>query len=226
MVELAEDKEKHSKPHRNPNKLSRRYAQVVDNYYGPANMSKTDAMRMAGYSFADRHQSRIFNHPAVVAEMERREAEVRRRYDLSYERVMAELMKIAYSNPLDYWDVREDGSVKLNLAKANAHEMAAIGKIKVKTRELHDNEGNVIGTETTAEAEAWNKVAALEALIRHGGLSREKKDGVDDLVDRLRAGRGRVKLEIEVDDDAVDVTPESSEEDLSSEASAKEKRHG
>lgn len=192
-------------PNGNPNlatkskhKLSPRHRDLLDNYYGPARLVKTEALRMSGYANPNK-QLRLFDLPAVRAEMERREAENRTRYNLSYENVMTELAKIAFSNPLDYMDLDEDGGVVLRLNKATAHEFGAIGTIRIEERDIHDRDGNVVEVKRKITVDPWNKVAALESLIKHAGLSKEKRDGMDTLLDRLRAGRGRVRVEIEAD---------------------------
>ncbi len=174
-----------------PTKLNPRHRKVVDFYFGVSNFNKTDALRRAGYSNAHKSQG-VFGYPAVVKEIARRETLLREKYEVNFDRVQSEIAKIAYFNPLCILDVDDEtGVVTVDITKADASTMAAIGQIKVT--ESWEGKGDDAVKVTKVELKPWNKVAALESLMRHAGLSREKNafEGAGDLVDRILAGRRR-----------------------------------
>lgn len=182
-------------------KLSPRYRLVLDFYYGFSNFNKTDALRRAGYKHPN-SQLHIFNHPSVVAAMERREAKVREKYDVTYERITDELARVAYASILNYATITDDGHFLIDeksIAKASPEELAAIGEVTVDTHNEFlgdtDADGKPVATVVKRiKVKPWNKLAALESLVRHAGLSKEKIQvvGSVSLSARIRAARARV----------------------------------
>ena len=175
-------------------KLSPRHKEVVDNFFGVSNLNKTDALRRAGYKHPNDRLA-IFAIPAVKAEVARRQEALVERYDASYERIMDELARIAFATPLDYFEIEDDGRIVIDLRKADADALRALGEIKVTT--WTQGNGEHEKEVTTVRFKQWNKQKALEALLRHSGQSREKSplEGAGDLVDRIIAGRKRVSRE-------------------------------
>ncbi len=170
-----------------PTKLNPRHSKVLDYYFGVSNFNKADALRRAGYGSGHKTQS-VFTYPAVLKEIKRREERHRAKYAVNFDRVQEEIAKVAFFNPLCVLNIDEDtGLVEVDIVKAQASEMAAISQIKVTEVVVGD-----VKT-TKVELKPWNKVAALESLMRHTGLSKEKSafEGASDLVDRIIAGRRR-----------------------------------
>lgn len=178
-----------------PKKLSKRHTRVVDFYFAGANFDKTKALRMAGYPWPNSRLN-IFKRPDVQAEIERRWAEVRARYDVTYDRVVAEIAKVAFSNIGDYGEVQEDGSILFNFGEVDAVQMAAIGEITVESFIDHyeeDEDGNKLPVRVKrVRVKPWNKMQALEQLMRHAGLSKSNENkAVQDLASRIAAGLRR-----------------------------------
>lgn len=180
-------------------KLSPKQERMIDYYFGVSNLNKTDAMRRAGYAHPN-DQLAVFTYPNVAAEIERRQEVFREKYNVTYEGVEAELMKIAKSNLLDYIEVGDDGGATLDLTKATAAELAAIGEIIIKTHwedsgEVDKNGKKIMREVTEVKVKPWNKLTALDAVMRHAGLSKDKLkvEAGDDLVKLIQAGRERVR---------------------------------
>ena len=180
------------KPGRKPG-LKPMQLRALDHYYGFANFNKTKAMEMAGYGSPNKYLS-MFDIPYVKKEMERREARYRERYEVTFKRVQDEIAKVAYFNPLCVLAVDKDGLVTVDITQAEAAEMAAISEIKVTERTVVTEDGPE--KVTTVKVKPWNKVAALDLLMRHAGLSKEKSplEGLGDLADRINAGLRRVAV--------------------------------
>lgn len=178
-------------------KLSDRHRQVLDFYYGVAQFNKNEALRLAGYAHPNKQQV-IFSRPDVVAEMERREARTRGRYDVSYDRVVEEIAKVAFASIADFAEITEDGGFILNertMALATPEELAALGEVTVETyMEGHGDDAEEV---KRVKIKPWNKLQALEMIMKHAGLSKEKtplSEAVS-LVDRILAARQQVSSE-------------------------------
>ncbi len=172
-------------------KLNKQQRAVIDAYFGPSRFCKTDALRRAGYRHP-RSYLRLFEYPAVVAEVERRQERIKKKYDVTYERVRDEMARLAFSSIADFSEIDPDtGEFVLALERADLNQLAAIGEIKTETRW----EGPPGAKEKVVEVRVkpYNKLAALEALGRFAGLSKEKVNvtGEIALVDRIRAARDR-----------------------------------
>lgn len=169
------------------NKLTDRHRKLVDFYFGVSNFNKTDALRREGYAHPNKNCD-LFNHPNIKAEVARRHAVIRERYKVSYDRVVEELARIAFSSPLDYTEISDDGTFVIDLSKIDADQIRALGEMSSKT--YTDSSGNVV---TELKLKPWSKQAALDSLMRHAGLSKEKSpfEGAGDLVERIIAARKR-----------------------------------
>ena len=175
------------------NEISPRHMKVLDFYYGVANFNKDQALRLAEYPHPN-SQHALFTFPAVKAEMKRREKKIRDKYDVSYERVTSELARVAYSSILDYATVDDDGQLVYDFSGTTADEMKALGEVTVVEDVQYDEEGKKIGVKRKIKVKPWNKLSALDSLMRHAGLSKEKTpfEGAADLVTRIIAARERV----------------------------------
>ena len=180
------------------NALTKRQRRVVDYFFGKANLQKTAALRLGGYSCPEKQHS-FFDRPAVKREMRKREAAFAKRYEVTYERVRDEIAKIAYFNPYCVLSVDEKtGMAEVDITQVDAAEMAAIGEIKVKKTRVQDGkdeDGNPVWVEVTQVfVKPWNKLKALDNLMKHAGLSKAKDPLADalNLADRITAAREQV----------------------------------
>ena len=177
--------------------LTRRQLKMLDLYYGVCNLNKTAALRQGGYAHPNKSH-KIFSFPAVRKEMRRREEATRQKYAVSYERLMDELMRMALSSPLDYMNVGPDGFIEIDLAKASADELRAVGEVVVET--YVEGRGATARQVRRVKVKPWPKIEAIDKALRHAGLSRDKLkiEGEVSLVDRITAARRRVKAVGEV----------------------------
>ena len=165
---------------------------VLNYYYGPANLDKTKALRMAGYSCPEGYL-RFFDKRKVKDEMARREQEVQDRYDVTYDKLIREMAKIAFSSLADYGRFDEaSGDFIFKLGDADPDELAALGEITVET--YLEGRGEDAQEVKRVRVKPYNKLGALEALMKHAGLSKDKLkiEGEVNLVDRIVAARKRV----------------------------------
>lgn len=177
--------------------MTDRQRYVLDLYFGAANLNKTKALRLAGYANPAK-QHEFFSRVAVKREMERRQKAFKKKYEVTYERVEEEIAKLAFFNPLSILSFDpETGLYEVDMSQADAADMAAIGEIKVKKTRVQDGEdedGKPVWVETTTVfVKPWNKLKALDDLMRHAGLSKQKDTtGLADLANRINAARDQV----------------------------------
>lgn len=175
--------------------ISRRHERIVDFYFGPANFSKTKALRMAGYSMPAQY-IRLFQHPDIVREIARREAINRERYDVTYEKVVGEIARVAFANIGDYAKVADDGSLVLDFSDIEPGQemrdvLAAIGEVQVET--YMEGKGEDAREVKRFKVKPHNKLQALDQLMRHAGLSRDKTgEALSDLASRISQGLGQL----------------------------------
>ena len=182
--------EKH-RVRRSPDGLSPRYRKLVDAYFGEANFNKSKAIRLAGYKSEGKKYTRVFDNPAIVKEVERRHRDIRERYKVDYNRISAEMARVAFSNIYDYAKVDENKDLVFDFSQLDAVTAAAIGEVTVET--YVEGRGEAAREVKRVRVKPWNKMQALDQLMRHSGLSKDKaSEAIVDLAARLRQGLGRV----------------------------------
>jgi phage terminase small subunit len=172
-------------------KLNPRHQRLIDFYFGPANFYKTRALRMAGYAKPDKYL-RLFDHPQVSAEVERRYRELRERQAITYDNISQEIAKIAFASLLDYATVdRNTGDLLVDFRQAEAAHLAAIGEVTVET--YVGGKGEAAREVKRVRVKPYNKLQALEMLMKHAGLSKDtSSDAAADLAGRIIAGQRRI----------------------------------
>ncbi len=180
--------------------LSPKQRRFVDEYL--LDMNATDAAIRAGYSEASAYSHGAFltRRPNVAAAIEARLAERRARVQVTAERVIAELARIAFADIGKIMDWSSEEATLRPPAEISPDERAAIQEIAVVKRQdglatrviLHDKE------------------RALEALCRHLGLFRPGALAVEPprLADELRQ-----KLKAKIDKLVADRVADAREAD-------------
>ena len=159
--------------------------------------SQKQAMLEAGYSesTASTRSNDVFGDPAVQSEISRRQKLAAHRSDVSLDWIVDRLKMIADANLGDMLDIYSDGSAGINFKKLTPQIRKALTKFSVSERK-DGRQGNVIVDTKIGLAD---QLKALELLIRHLGLSKEKQalelSGEVSLVEQLHAGRSRAGLD-------------------------------
>ncbi len=171
-------------------KISPRHLKVIGFYFGISDFNKTDAMRRAGFAHPNKNTS-VFARPEVRAEVARRQQLIQERYELSHEILVGELMRIVRSSVLDFMTVEDDGSMLVDLNKADADQLRAIGEVTIES--YMQGKGEKMREVKRIRVKPHDKLRAIDSLMRHAGLSKEKSvfEGAGDLVDRIVAARRR-----------------------------------
>lgn len=131
-------------------------------------LNATQAAIRAGYSpkTAESQASRLLRNVKVAAAVEEALEERQKRTEITQDRVLKELSRIAFSNITDYV-LTDEGQVQLAEA-AHPEAMRAVSSIKRKTRTFGTGEQ----TQTVHEVELklWDKPNPLKLAGRHVGL--------------------------------------------------------
>lgn len=172
--------------------VSERYLKLVNEYFDNG-FNKRAAMRACGFSekSIEGYQHRLFNHPDVLAEIDRRRQSMTRRTDITQDRILQEYAKIAFANFGDLLEIQEDGSAVLDLAGMTDEQRAALSEFQVD--EYKDGKGEDAREVKKYKVKFHDKKAALDALAKHLGMFTDKVEvsGEISLMDRILAGRKR-----------------------------------
>jgi len=139
------------------NRKQRRFAQeyVID-------LNATQSAIRAGYSKRSAYSQgqRLLKHAEVQAEIQQKRNEIAAKNDITIERVLQELAKIAYFNPQKMYDSNNN---LLTIPEMPADVAAAIGGVKV----LRDG---------TIEYKFIDKKGANDSLMKHlGGFEKDNE---------------------------------------------------
>jgi phage terminase small subunit len=125
-------------------------------------LNATQAAIRAGYSpkTANEQGARLLAKVSVKNTIDKTMAERSRRTGINQDRVLTELAKIAFINPVDVIDM-DDATLR---GDANRDDTAAIASVKVKTIPTPD--GNIV----EREVRTYDKLKALEQIGKHLGM--------------------------------------------------------
>ena len=154
-------------------KLTAKQMRFVDEYL--VDLNATQAAIRAGYSTKTAHVTGPENlgKPRIAEEISRRQKDLQRRTEVTQERVVTELARVAFADAADYAQVetrtieKDDGTevsyqtVTLkNTAELSPEQRAAIASIKQGANGV--------------EIKLHDKIKALELLGRHIGMFNDK----------------------------------------------------
>lgn len=144
-----------------------RFAQLV-----ASGIPYTRAYVQAGYKASEKAAHRCRHRPDVSGRIDEILAAAAAKNDVTVERVIVELAKIAFADPGDYFDWGPDGVAILPKSGLTADQRAVVAEVS----ETRSETGGSIKLRLS------DKQAALEKLGRHLGMFREKvemtgKDG-------------------------------------------------
>ncbi len=141
---------------RSPKKrgLTAKQQAFVDAYL--ITLCATEAAREARYKHPDRQGPRLLRNVVVKSEIDFRMAQRAEEAELTQDMVLAELMKIGFSNIHDF--VTPGGSV-LDLCDLSRDQCAAIKEITVETK--REGKGETAETVTRTKIGFWDKRQTL-----------------------------------------------------------------
>lgn len=145
-------------------KLNDKQKRFVDEYL--VDLNATAAAKRAGYSEKTAYSmgQRLLKKVEIQAAIQKRQAKLRGKLEITQERVLEELAAIAFANGADFATVNQNGIVRITpTSELPEEKRKAIASIK---------EGQY-GT----EVKVHDKVKALELLAKHLGMFDSKNGG-------------------------------------------------
>jgi phage terminase small subunit len=149
-------------------------------------LNATRAAIAVGYSekTARAAASRLLTNVDIKKRVEEALAKKTDKLDITIERVLGELSKLAFSNMLDYMNTQEDGSAYTDLSKLTREQAAAIQEVTVDeyTEGRGENSRNVKRT----RVKLADKRGSLELLGKYLKLFTDKQEISGDANNAIR----------------------------------------
>lgn len=154
--------------------ISPRHKKLVD-YYFANGFNKDKACRQAGYPSWRQYSNRLFNHPDVVAEIERRRLRLEQKYKLTEDWITERLMRLADSDLqlAKFKRVDEDGHPFWDFTGATEEELALIKELQTDT--IFSPDGEEGKTLKKLKIGTPDAMRALEILARIQGMFKDKQ---------------------------------------------------
>jgi len=151
-------------------------------------LNQTQAAIRAGYSSksAPVNAYKLSTIPAVQQAIASRLAERQQRLEISQDRVLLEIARLALNDPRQAFDQR---GALLPIHDWPDDLAAAVSSIKIN--EIKDADGNVVGE--TKEIKFWDKGKQLDLAARHLGMLHDKLEISTPVSQLIRAARDRLK---------------------------------
>ncbi len=123
--------------------------------------------RESGYS-AWYGQTQLLKDPLIIAEIERYRASRADKFQVSTDRIIAELCKVAFSNLDDYVTLQQDGTPLIDCSETGREEMAALAEITqdTYTERIGSGQDAEFTPVKKTKIKLHSKVQALEQLSR------------------------------------------------------------
>lgn len=152
------------------------------------------AMERAGYGGkrARAYAHKMLQDPRVKAEIKRRLAPTLKRLEITKERVLEEIARVAFFDPRKFY--REDGSLKA-VTELDDDTAAALAGMDIEEAYEHFSKGQAKPVGQIKKIKLADKLRALELSARYLKLltDRVELDVTDKIVERLAAARRRGK---------------------------------
>ena len=182
-------------PKRAPRSLTDQQFRVVTEYITNG-FDKGAALLASGYTeqSARSHPDRVFNHPVVRAEIERRQEAANTAANLSQEWIITKLMTLATADErlAKYKKVQPDGSLMWDFNGATIYELQLVRALQVEF--YTEGHGEFAKAVKKFKIDTTDPLAVLNSLARIAGLfnDRLQLEGDDEVVAILQSARKRI----------------------------------
>lgn len=177
-------------------KISDKYMLLVDHYMTNG-FNRKAAMAACGYPESSQkgYVYRLFDHPDIVAEIERRRARLHKRYELNEDFVVQRLMRLADHNFGDIMQKLREND--WDLMALTADERFALKSMTVE--EYVEGKGPGAPLVKKVKVEAKDVIAPLQTLARKLWAEKVEVVGEMSLVEKIQRGREQANVEVESD---------------------------
>lgn len=172
-------------------KTTDKMLQFVDEYVIDKNASA--AARRAGYSKKTAHAMGAENlrKPLIKALIKKKLGELAAKNEVTAERVVAEMAKLAFAEPEAYYRINADGDAVVDLSNLTSDQWAAVQEVSTTRIQSKDKraKGQDKDTVIATKMKLADKKGNLELLARHLGI----------LTDNIH-NTGEIKIHVDGDD--------------------------
>lgn len=116
----------------------------------------------------------LLKHPAVAARVEELHGRAMERHDITVDRVLQEMAKVAFANMLDYMTIQPDGTAYVDFSRLSREQAAAIGEIV--TEEYTEGRGEDARAVKRVKFKLLDKLSGLDKLGKHLGMFTDKHE--------------------------------------------------
>lgn len=166
----------------------------IAEYLAAPDQNADAAMLRAGYKgkHARQYAYHALQRAEVMAEIQRKLAPTLKRLEITKERVLEEIARVAFLDPRKFY--REDGSLKL-VPELDDDTAAALAGMEVEEAYEHFGKGQAKPCGQLKKIKHADKLKALELSARYLKLltDRVEVDMTDKVIERLMAARRRAQ---------------------------------
>lgn len=189
VKKLLKTKKVSKKKQLKSNELTPKELRFVELYYlaGYSQYSAyMEAFGTKNYGTASVEACKLLKKPKISAYIQKKLAKTEKKFNISLDRILHEMSRIAFSNVFDYLTLQADGTFKYNMLNITRDQAAAI-------QEFSSNDGEVT-------LKFYDKKSALLDIGRHlGGFKNTVKVEDGSFADELSKARKRMSQVISGD---------------------------
>jgi len=154
-------------------------------------LNATQAAIRSGYSqkTANEQGSRLLANVSVAARIAELREQQSQRLEINADRVLKEWAKVAFSNLMDYFEVKPDGTAVIDLGELTDDQAAALQEITID--EYTEGTGKVARKVKKIRIKLGDKKGALDSIAKHLGMFVSKESDPSNLAP------GAIKVTIE-----------------------------
>lgn len=156
-------------------RLSTKMKALADAWLVPGT-SQRDAAIIAGYpeTSAASQAAYVLDRPQVRAYIEKRQAKLQEKHDVTLDRVIREFAKIGFANMADYIEADENDRPRfLGVSKISRDRMGVVTELTLDVRKEYEGRGDdreEVATIDRIKFRLADKIKALDSLGRHLGM--------------------------------------------------------
>lgn len=156
-------------------KLNPKQQRFVDEYL--IDLNATQAAIRAGYSakHADVQGPRLLGNAGVAAAIQTGRARLTRKLEVTQERVLQELARIAFADMRDLFTWDEERACYIPSANLTDDQAAAVSAVEAETLRTTAPDGTV-DTKIRLKLKTYDKKGALDSLAKHLGMFVERHE--------------------------------------------------
>lgn len=148
------------------NELTTQQQIFIKELLATRDFNASEAARKAGYKHPTTSANKLLNNKAIAAAIGKEIYERASKLEITAERVLLELARIAFVNPQSLFDTH--GQL-LDISKMPEDAARALSGFDIETKTSSYGEDEV--TTTTIKPRMWNKLEALKLLMSHLGMN-------------------------------------------------------